>query len=62
MSVSRNAFALYLAGYSFNEIDEALQLHKGRAQLCVLHISIEWRESYDYSKATTTDKRTALWY
>lgn len=46
MSVSRNAFALHLSGYSFSEIDTLLQLHKGRAQLCVLHIKIEWGEAY----------------
>lgn len=46
MSLSVNAFALYLAGYSFGEIDQALDLHKGRAQLSVLHQQIEWSNCY----------------
>lgn len=40
MSLSMNAFALYLSGYSFHEIDTELGLARGRAQLSVMHIQL----------------------
>lgn len=44
MSLSQSAFALYLSGYSFHEIDSELDLHRGRAQLSVMHIQLVLEE------------------
>lgn len=49
MSTSRKVFALYLSGWDYAEIDNELALHKGRAQLIVMHIQLMW-EVADYGK------------
>lgn len=46
MSTSRRAFALHLSGYSLSEIERELNLSKGRVQVCILQVQMEWEVAY----------------